>query len=245
MENKASRFQINEALELLVFEELDSTNNYLKALVREGASTGTCVWAKKQTSGRGRLGRSFVSPEGGVYLSLVLPKGENPFTITAKAGVAVKRTIEKVCNKKCSLKWVNDVLLNNKKVCGILAEGVLDKVVLGIGVNYCTSMSYFDEELQNIVETIYEKEAKVPIETFVKVLCEEVWNLCSFENDNSWLQEYRTSNVVPGKHVKVYKGGILIKEGKALFIDDDCFLHIMYDDNTEETLSTGEVTIRW
>ncbi len=115
-------------VELEDLESTNSTNALLLNLARNGAPFGTVIWAHSQTGGRGRLGRSFSSPPGGVYLSLLVPAplelDDIGFALTAKAGVATKRAIESISHKKCGIKWVNDIIVEDKKVCGILAQMV-------------------------------------------------------------------------------------------------------------------------
>ena len=149
--------------DIQVFSELDSTNQYLKELAKEGAKAGTVIIANKQSAGRGRLGRSFFSPEGtGIYMSILLrPEMElqKSVRITSMAAVAVARAIERVSGIEAKIKWVNDIFLNGKKVCGILTEsginaitGTLEYAVLGIGINVGTIQ--FPEELKDIATSI-------------------------------------------------------------------------------------------
>lgn len=151
-----------------------STNAVLMDMARDGAPVGTVLWAHAQEGGRGRLGRSFSSPRGGVYISMLLPSPQDfndiGFSLTAKTGVAVRRAIKDVCGADCGIKWVNDIVLDGRKVCGVLAQMVSRKptsedrclfggasgcVVMGIGVNYETPMSCFDEGLRDIVGSLY------------------------------------------------------------------------------------------
>jgi BirA family biotin operon repressor/biotin-[acetyl-CoA-carboxylase] ligase len=143
---------------------IDSTNTYAARLAREGASAGTAVIADEQTGGKGRLGRSWVSPPGvNLYLSLLL----RPSVTTAVApqlnllaAVAVADAIAEVCPLTPAIKWPNDVLIDGKKVCGILAEmqteaGALQAVVLGIGVNVNAPASAFPEELRDKASSLF------------------------------------------------------------------------------------------
>ena len=230
------------------FEQVDSTNRVLMDMAKEGAEIGTVVWARRQSTGRGRLGRSFQSPEGGVYMSLLLPLEEDSqksgFFLTAMAGVAVKRTISQVCNRKCGIKWVNDIILNGKKVCGILAQGASDKVVMGIGVNYTTDTSSFPPEVRDIACSIYEDPRMAPpIETFVSALAANVYDIC-FSKDKTWLEEYKSSSTIVGNKVQIIQAGKITGSGRAVLIDDNCFLHIIDDAGKEIVLSTGEVSVR-
>ena len=130
------------AWSILRCDEVDSTNNVCKTLAAQGADN-TAVIARRQTAGKGRLGRSFRSPEGGLYLSVLwrgCPAGQL-LTVTPLAAVAVCRAIEQTCGAVCGIKWCNDVVLDGKKLCGILTESSLrpdggaEWLVVGIGVN--------------------------------------------------------------------------------------------------------------
>ena len=112
------------------FEELDSTNRYLKELAAKDARPGTVIIANRQSAGRGRLGRKFFSPgEKGIYMSILLRPDiplERAVLITSMAAVAVARAIERVSGIEAKIKWVNDIFLKGKKVCGILTEAGID-----------------------------------------------------------------------------------------------------------------------
>lgn len=139
--------------ELIVYDTIDSTNKAAKELAISGAGHGTAVIADRQTAGRGRYSRSFYSPSGsGLYMSLILRPSllqfDDPTAITAFAAVAVSDAIQAVTGKQAGIKWVNDLFLNGKKVCGILTEAVTDFesgniewIVLGIGTNVSGSVS--------------------------------------------------------------------------------------------------------
>lgn len=142
---------------LYFFPTLDSTNTYAARLARDGAPEGTVVIADMQTGGKGRLGRTWVSPPRvNLYLSVILRPAVSIATapsINLLAGVAVAETIASVCGLTPAIKWPNDVLVNDKKVCGILAEmqaagSTLHAVILGIGVNLNAPLSAFPEELR-------------------------------------------------------------------------------------------------
>ena len=123
------------AWSILRCDEVDSTNNVCKTLAAQGADN-TAVIARRQTAGKGRLGRSFRSPEGGLYLSVLwrgCPAGQL-LTVTPLAAVAVCRAIEQTCGAVCGIKWCNDVVLNGKKLCGILTESSLSYLGFGISI---------------------------------------------------------------------------------------------------------------
>lgn len=261
------------AIELHELECTGSTNAVLMEMARGGAPIGTVVWAHRQEGGRGRLGRSFSSPVGGVYISMLVPCPLDPkdigFALTAKAGVAVRRTIRDVCGVQCGIKWVNDIVLDGLKVCGILAQMVAreegDAVVVGIGVNYATPLSCFGEELKGVVGSLYNAD-KVsakdvpPMRSFVMALVANLYGLvCGRElwgcacgqtmengvkSEPKWLCEYKGSSTILGNEVKIIQAGAVVGEGRAVLIDDDCHLHVLCDDGREIVLSTGEVSVR-
>lgn len=151
---------------LIRLETTVSTNDEVKAAAREGAPSGTAVLAGMQTGGRGRRGRSFLSPPGGAYFSVLyrtVLAPEDLASMTAMAAVAVSRGIESVCALRPVIKWPNDVLLSGRKVCGILCESLFDEagagIVIGIGVN--VRRTPFPLELRDLVTTL-EDEAGYP-----------------------------------------------------------------------------------
>ena len=146
----------------VLFEaELDSTNTRLKAMAAY-AEPGTVIAAGRQTGGRGRLGRSFASPPGGVYLSMLLAPAADMracLTLTPTAAVAVRRALKKVCGLGADIKWPNDLQFGGKKLCGILTESVTAggsfKLIIGIGVNLNTGMDELPLELHDTACSVY------------------------------------------------------------------------------------------
>lgn len=246
-------------LDVFYFAEIDSTNNYCKQLVAKGEKKNALAVSSKQLKGRGRLGRVFESPNGGVYFSLLLntkKAAEDNLLITSAAAVAVSRAIKKVCSKETQIKWVNDIYYNNKKVCGILTEGVIDMeagaigaMVVGIGINFSTPLSMFDVDLHPILISLYEGEENVPsnvtqtqlVSTVVNELL-NIWN--NISSDRTFLDEYRDRSNVIGKYVDLYSNDG-IKGGLVVGIDDSAHLLVKLDDTNQTIeLNTGEVTLR-
>ncbi len=261
---KQRLFKTTDGTEIHLHEYdcISSTNALLLNMARDGAPVGTVLWAHRQENGRGRLGRSFTSPKGGIYISLLVPCPTNleevGFSLTAKIGVAVKRTIDSVCGKKCGIKWVNDIVLGHRKVCGILAQmcsGVPDKTVVGIGINYTTPPEAFSSELRDVATSIFEdykekdsqaKEMIPSMESFVLALIDNVYALvgANAKGVENWLDEYKNSSTILGNKVKVLQAGSVVAEGTAISIDDQCHLHVITSDGNEMVLSTGEVSVR-
>ena len=231
-----------------------STNDEAKKSAEAGAREWDCVIAEEQTSGRGRYERKFVSSEGvGIYISIVLrPKftATETLFITTCAAVAVCEAIEEVAGKSAGIKWVNDILLNGKKVCGILTEasfdvesGGLRYAVVGIGVNVLPQA--FSPELAKIAGTVFE-EGEYPQEgraKLVGVILERFRYYYERIPQRTFFAEYKKRSVVIGKRVKVYSGNV---EGEAevLDLDENCFLKVRFDDGTVKALSSGEVSIK-
>lgn len=144
---------------------VDSTNNRLRDLALSGAPDGQIVIANEQFSGRGRRGREFVSPKDkGIYLSMLFYPNSLPsdiIEITAWTAVAVNNAIQSVCGIRAGIKWVNDLVLNQRKVCGILTEmsvesesGYVQYVIIGIGLNVNEKESDFPKEIRNIATSL-------------------------------------------------------------------------------------------
>lgn len=229
-----------------LIEKLDtvtSTNDVLKEKAAAGAPAGTVVVAKRQTAGRGRMGRSFLSPEGGIYMSILLrPAGAavDALRFTAHAAVAVALAVEKHTGRAAQIKWVNDIYQNGKKVCGILAEGKanahgLDYVVLGIGVNLQAPKGGFPEDLRDIAGALFTDE------TFEKdaILRDILENLSAKDA----YAEYTKRDMLFGKTVTVLRGGEVVCTAVANGITEDFGLRIVTESG-EQVLHTGEVSIR-
>ena len=239
--------------DIQIFPELDSTNRYLKELAKEGAEAGIVVIANKQSAGRGRLGRSFFSPEGtGIYMSILLrPEMElqKSVRITSMVAVAVARAIERISGIETKIKWVNDIFLNGKKVCGILTEsginattGTLEYAVLGIGINVGTIQ--FPEELKEIATSICNEcnHTVTRTELIVEILKElehwypTLWN-------GGFLQESRKRSLLLGKDIFVVGSGESNYQAKALDLDDMGHLWIEKE-GKRELLHSGEVSVK-
>lgn len=229
-------------MEWVYLEETDSTNRVAKALARQGAPHGTAVTALRQNAGRGRLGRAFFSPEGGIYLSMILRPDLAPVErtlLTPMAAVAVCRAVEKLCGLSPRIKWVNDLYLRDKKLCGILCEAADDAVIVGIGLNYAMPPEGFPADLSAIA--LYPPEGgPVSREELEKAIAEAVLNA----DPGGCMAEYRARNLVPGKPVTVYPIGGQPYSALAKEIDDRGRLVVQTNDKTL-TLDSGEVSVRF
>ena len=153
--------------DLHCFEEIDSTNTYLKKLAMTGAGHGTVAVADCQTAGRGRMDRLFQSPKGkGIYLSVLLRPQLPPqklLPVTALCGVGVCRAVERVCGLQLQLKWPNDPVINGRKLCGVLTEmalegetGRLQYLVLGVGLNVAQTAADFTPDVAAMATSVNE-----------------------------------------------------------------------------------------
>lgn len=241
---------------VIVPAEVDSTNNIAKQLGAQGAPHGTVVAAERQTGGRGRLGRSFASPTGGVYLSVLLRPElplERLMSLTALAAVATRRAICDCCGLAPDIKWMNDLLWQGKKLCGILTElsceaesGRLEYAVIGIGINCNTQTSELPPEVQARATSLREATGRdIDINTMAAALIARLRELDGvLRGDGSaWIQEYRSACVTLGRQVLLLRTGER-RSALALDIDDNAGLIVRYDDGTTGTVNSGEVSVR-
>ena len=158
-------------------EEIDSTNEEARRLSSEGGSEGTVVIAGSQVKGRGRFRRRWVSPPGGIYLSIILKPYVNSSKlplITYISSLAGIRTIRGLTKLGASLKWPNDIVISGKKAGGILCETVKRTIVAGIGINLNTNLSLFPKTLKKQVTSVrFELGAQIDQDKFIKILLEE------------------------------------------------------------------------
>lgn len=251
---------------IICLESIDSTNNYLKTMAAEGAAEGTVIVANHQTAGRGRMGRSFVSPPGkGVYLSILLRPEYAPnqiISLTSMAAIAICEAIEAVSNIKTGIKWVNDIVAGEKKICGILTEmslagesGQVRYVVIGAGVNVLHSKEDFPDEVlrkatslsmlgaENIsrprlaAEMINSLDRMYELLPDTKAEAEEEGTKAEFR------EKYRRRSTTIGRNIKVLREGGEI-DAFAEDIDADGRLIVHYPDGRREALGFGEISVR-
>jgi len=245
---------ISGGANVIILEETDSTNNVCKSLASRGAEEKTVVIAKKQTQGRGRMGRSFISSsENGLYMTLLLRprvKITECIDMTVIAAVAVSEAIENITNKKCSVKWVNDVYLGDKKVAGILTEAscdfstlYLDYAIVGIGVNVAEPEGGFDASIKDIACALYENEAPCGVKN---QLCAEIVNRCfsyyTNMDDKCYMEKYRAYSNIIGKSVEVYRGNEVIS-GVCVDIDDSANL-VVESEGKIIRFNSGDARVR-
>lgn len=225
---------------------IDSTNRRAKELAEAGAPEGTLVCARGQTGGRGRMGRRFSSPaDAGIYMSCVLrPQipSESAVLLTCRCAVAVSRAIEKLAEVECRIKWVNDIFIGGKKVCGILCEGqseietgLMTYAVAGIGIN--VSPMEFEAELRGKATSIGNETGKeLSKNALIAEICLQLEN-CG----DDFIDEYISRSMITGKRVAV-TDGVSGYEATVTGIDRSCAL--MLDTGYgKRLLRTGEIKI--
>lgn len=237
-----------------LYEQVKSTNQEAKrAAMEKEAFHGSFVLALEQTGGRGRRGRSFYSPRGGLYLSIVLEPQDTiqgSLFITTAAAAAVCRAVEKVCGILLDIKWVNDLYKDGKKVCGILTEavtdfesGAIDFVVVGIGLNLYLEKSAIPEEIRDKAGSLYDLADEAGAVDKNR-LAAEIVNLLLAETSSRQISKvYIQQNMIPGRDILVQDQG-QVRSAKALAICQDGRLLIEEEDGSKRKLSYGEVSVR-
>lgn len=236
-------------LSIFSYKEVDSTNNEAKRLIASGFDRVALIVAEVQTAGRGRQGRTFYSPEQtGIYITVVIhPKIDifDAISITTAASVAVVRAIETLTNAKPQIKWVNDIYLNNKKLCGILTEAVTDfesgmtqSIVIGIGMNISTT--HFPADIAEVAVSL--NPNGITRNRLIAEIAKELLDISEDLSNKSYLEEYRTHSLVLGKHITYYKNGNT-HSAKATAIDDAGGLVVINDNGESEVLRCGEISI--
>ncbi|MGO3733080.1 MAG: biotin--[acetyl-CoA-carboxylase] ligase [Vagococcus sp.] len=234
-------------------DSIDSTNKEAKTLAMNGAKHGTVVVANEQVAGKGRYGRTFESPnDTGIYMSVIFKPEKLPFTtptlITAFAAVEVCRTIEELTGKQVGIKWVNDIFLNNKKICGILTEAVtnfetgqIEWIVVGIGINMTTQEEDFSEDVTKVATSLFNgSDASVTRNEFIGTLLTYLINVGDEEN---MIHLYKQKSIVLNQSIDVLQGGT-VYPAIAKDIDETGRLIVEKENGERHILTSGEVRIK-
>lgn len=245
-EYTASGFLVRE------FSSLGSTNDYLKGLSGEESIDRLCTVAHTQTGGKGRLGRKFFSPDGGLYLSALFKKRlpiSTASLITPAAAVAVAEAIESLGVKNIGIKWVNDLIFEGKKICGILTEtkiapdgSALESFVVGIGVNLFEPEGGFPDEIKNRAGAVFKNRDESLRGRLVGEILSRLGRVGEAAAEKSFVESYRERSVLIGKEILVLENG-RETPATALGIDGDCRL-IVRTDAGKRTLFCGEVSLK-
>lgn len=231
-----------------VLPTVDSTNTEAKRRLRAGLTEPLLLAAEQQTAGRGRQGRSFYSPaETGIYMTLVIhphaPLADT-VSVTTRASVAVCRAIRRVTKLQPEIKWVNDLYLRGKKICGILAEaesdyaaGITNSLIIGVGINVTTAD--FPEELTEAASLAVAADRDLLIAAVAEELLRETARL----GDRSYLEDYRRWSMVLGRQIVWTRNGES-RIGRAVAIGEDGGLAVEAEDGSRHILQSGEISLR-
>lgn len=239
------------------YDSIDSTNNKAKELARNGAPHGTTVVAGHQTAGRGRLGRSFNSEAGmGVYLSVILRpncKPEQLMHLTCAVGVAVCRAAQRAAGVLPHIKWINDLILDKKKLGGILTElgvdpatGLVDYAIVGIGTNCGQEEGDFPAPLDSIATSIKLATGNTvsPALLSAAIIDELViMDRQLFTEKASIMQAYKERCVTLGQEVVLSRADSH-QQATALDLDENGSLLVQYADGSTQWIQSGEASIR-
>lgn len=226
--------------------KVSSTNLIMKEKAQTGAEEFSVLIASEQTAGRGRLGRTFHSPKGtGIYMSVLLApeKDRNPLLITVDTAVCVARVLEKLTGDKALIKWVNDIYIKGRKVCGILAERVGDKIVLGIGINVFSPKRGFPDDIKDRAGALFEVKERYIKEKVITELLNEFYNIYMNPVREELLAEYKSRSMVTGKNILILRNDGK-EEAVAIDINDDYSLMVKKENGETENLNTGDVSIK-
>ena len=239
-----------------VLDTVDSTNLYAKKLAAEGAPSGTVVLANHQSKGKGRLGRSFASPQGlGIYLSVVLRFDCSPsrlMNLTCVAAEAVRRAILQTCGVETQIKWINDLVCDKRKLCGILTElsvtasGAIDYIICGIGVNCEQLPQDFPPEVAPMATSLRQISGRdIDKNRLAAAMIRQLALAADDLPDRSsgWMDAYRSHCLTIGQDVQLVRSGE-IRLGHVNSMDDAGALQVTYDDGSQGTVFSGEVSVR-
>ena len=232
---------------LLCLDTIDSTNTEAKRLLNAGYRGNFLVVADEQTAGRGRQGKQFYSPRGtGIYMTVVVHHGrrlQDAVSVTTAAGVAVCRAIEELTDKHPQIKWVNDVYIDDKKICGILTEavvgmesGLAEAMIIGIGANMQT------EQFPPDVENAASLDADVSRADMIAAIADHLWEILD-DGYESYIDYYRSHSMLLGKAITFIRDGVTTP-ATAIGIDEIGGLVVRLEDGSVITLRSGEITVR-
>jgi len=237
------------------FSSIDSTNTQAKRMAREGAPQGTVLIAGHQSGGRGRMGRSFSSPAGsGLYLSVILRPGcaaTELMHLTCAAGVAACDAVESTCGMRPGIKWINDLVIKDRKLGGILTEmsvdaktGLVEYAVIGIGINCLQAPEDFPAELQSMAISLKAAGCVPDMGLLAANLIHALYKMSLQLQDHlSTMAAYRRDCITLGREVVVLKGGEK-QYGTALDVDAEGALIVRFQDGSSSAVNSGEVSVR-
>lgn len=242
---------------LLWFDTIDSTNTRAKELAQQGAPHGTVLIANQQTGGRGRLGRTFLSPkDAGIYLSVILRPGcmpEDLMHLTCAVGVAMCDAIAQSAGFRPSIKWTNDLVWGGKKLGGILTEMATEPdsskvsyAVVGIGINCCQSIEDFDPSIREMATSLsIVTRQPVSRAKVAAAMMDALWCIDHrlLTEQSSIMDRYRADCMTLGQPISIHRSNT-VRHGTAVAVDDQGALIVEFPDGHREPISSGEVSVR-
>ncbi len=242
---KSIKTNLITKMPVFFYETTDSTNLRAREYLKTGKKTPALFIANSQSAGRGRLGKSFYSPKDtGIYMTYAFSPEialDSAVSVTTVASVAVMRAIERVCGKKTMIKWVNDLYLDGKKVCGILAEAVTDgavlkHIIIGVGINLTTAV--FPDDIKDTAGSIGSNDKARLIGEIANEFA-----ISDFFNFDRYIDEYKSRSMVLLKEITYIENGKCI-DAVAVDIDSAGGLVVRHCDGSLKTLRSGEISIK-
>ncbi len=241
----------NKNCQIFVYKTLDSTNSEAKRLALGGAQHGTIIVAEEQTAGRGRVGKTFFSPpKTGIYMSFILrPQVDinDSQLVTVYAAVSVCKVVERLTGLCPQIKWVNDIYLNGKKICGILTEaisdfesGSIESIIVGVGINFSTKQDDFPLELRNIAGSLF--ATGISRNKFAAALIDEIMAHGDFLFQSNLVELYKERSLMLGREIICQKNGLTVC-GTVLDINEKGNLVVKTKPGQIDVLHSGEVKI--
>lgn len=241
--------------QICVVKSASSTNALVREKAHAGAKQGYAVLADEQTEGRGRLGRSFFSPKDtGIYMSLLLRpenyEAKQAVRMTTMAAAAMCEAVEAVSDEQASIKWVNDIFVRGKKVCGILTEGsfnlengLLDYAVLGLGINVYPPENGFPAELDKVAGAVFQQKQSDMKNHLAAEFLNRFYGYYTAPDQKDYVEGYQKRSLVIGRQVTLSSAGGP-ENALVTGIDDECRLLVRYSDGREGCYASGEISIR-
>ena len=245
---------LKSVINICVTDETESTNSDAKKYASDGGKEGYLLIANRQKCGKGRMGRSFFSPEDtGVYMSLVLKPSivpEKAVFITTAAAVSVCKALEEIGVRNPQIKWVNDIFVDGKKVCGILTEAGINPatkevnyVVMGIGINIYSPEGDFPDELKGIAGGIFVDKKADLRNRFIARFLHYFWGYYEDIASGKHIKEYEERCFILGEDINIISNE-KITPAKAVSIDENCCLVARLLNGEDVVLHSGEISIR-
>lgn len=238
------------------FDEIDSTNDYLKRIARQGAPHGTVAIADHQTGGHGRRGRTFLSPEGvGIYLSMLIRPNcsvQDLMHLTCATAVAMCDAVEASAGFRPGIKWTNDLVYGKRKLGGILTElgftpqGQVDYAIIGVGINCCQQQSDFAPEIRDIAGSLAMVSGQIIHRSRVAAaMMDALFQMeqTLLTQKENMLCRYRENCITLSQEISLVRGDE-VRHGYALSVDDEGALIVRFSDGHTEAVNSGEVSVR-